>query len=191
MQFVLLQSALHLPATLPNGAGSVVQPGVRSWLGRFFPKRGNRVQNPSTGGMEGGKKVIRTERGSQAVQRKKLWVIESSSKFIGRGGSYDTPLTGWSQFCCRFADWLGGYHFKNNREMIWDCSLTILFKGNWEPERNSHDTSFPDSSCPYFMTISGRKQIEKNFVFQWKLKLWCDASFPPRDQRSHAQYINM
>ena len=35
MQFVLLQSAFRLPATLPDGTGGVVQPGVHSWLGRF------------------------------------------------------------------------------------------------------------------------------------------------------------
>lgn len=131
MQFVFLPSAFRLPATMPDDTGGVVQPGVHSWFGRFLPKRGNGVQDPSTGGVEGGEKMIRTERGSQAVQGKKLWVIESSSKFIGSGGSDDTPLTGWSK---RFADWLGRYQFKNNREMIWDCSLRNLFEGNWEPE---------------------------------------------------------
>ena len=134
MQFVLLQPAFRLSATLPDSAGGVAQPGVCSWLDRFLPKRGNRVQNRSTGGVKGGEKMIRTDRGSQAIQGKKLWVIESSSKFIGCGGSDDTLLMGWSK---RFVHWLGGYPFKNDREMIWDCSLRNLFKGNWKPRRNN------------------------------------------------------
>jgi len=37
-----------------------------------LPKRGNRVQNRSTGGVKGGEKMIRTDRGSQAIHGKEL-----------------------------------------------------------------------------------------------------------------------
>lgn len=55
MQLFLPPSAFCLSAVLPDG----IQPGVHSWLGRFLSKQGDGVQDPCTGGVEGGKNVIR------------------------------------------------------------------------------------------------------------------------------------
>lgn len=42
---------------MPDDTGGIVQLGVCSWFGRFLPKRGNGVQDPRTGGVEGGEKT--------------------------------------------------------------------------------------------------------------------------------------